>query len=129
MFLELALNEDGTMPGEPLGFLEGFIWFFVAPVSIVLFIWVAVVALENVQKSKKNRIKQDLITRRALSCYLQSFDFINLFASLIATQFHFRVERFLRAMAEGVCIAQQLLHQLTTSFPVAVEVIMRGITS
>jgi hypothetical protein len=46
-----------------MGFLEGFIWFFVAPVSIVLFIWIAVVALENVQKSKKNRIKQDLITR------------------------------------------------------------------
>jgi hypothetical protein len=51
------------MPGEPLGFLEGFIWFFVTPVSIVLFIWVAVVALENVKKAKKNRVKQDLITR------------------------------------------------------------------
>lgn len=61
--ITLALNEDGSMPGEPLGFLEGFIWFFVAPISIVLFIWVTVVALENVKKSKKNRVKQDLISR------------------------------------------------------------------
>ena len=61
--IKLALNEDGSMPGEPLGFLEGFTWFFIAPVSIVLFIWVTVVALENVKKSKENRIKQDLITR------------------------------------------------------------------
>jgi hypothetical protein len=61
--IKLALNEDGSMPGEPLGFLEGFLWFFVAPVSIVLFIWVTVVALENVNKAKKNRAKQDLITR------------------------------------------------------------------
>ena len=61
--IKLALNEDGSLPGEPLGFLEGFTWFFIAPVSIVLFIWVTVVALENVKKSKKNRIKQDLITR------------------------------------------------------------------
>ena len=61
--IKLALNEDGSMPGEPLGFLEGFLWFFVAPVSIVLFIWVTVVALENVNKAKKNRVKQDLITR------------------------------------------------------------------
>jgi hypothetical protein len=61
--IKLALNEDGSMPGEPLGFLEGFTWFFIAPVSIVLFIWATVVALENVKKSKKNRIKQDLITR------------------------------------------------------------------
>jgi hypothetical protein len=61
--IKLALNEDGSMPGEPLGFLEGFIWFFIAPVSIVLFIWLAVVALENVKKAKKSRVKQDLITR------------------------------------------------------------------
>ena len=61
--IKLALNEDGSMPGEPLGFLEGFTWFFFAPVSIVLFIWLTVVALENLKKSKKNRIKQDLITR------------------------------------------------------------------
>jgi len=51
------------MPGEPLGFLEGFTWFFIVPISIVLFIWVSVVALENVKKAKKNRVKQDLITR------------------------------------------------------------------
>ena len=61
--IKLALNENGSMPGEPLGFLEGFTWFFIAPVSIVLFIWLTVVALENLKKSKKNRIKQDLITR------------------------------------------------------------------
>ncbi len=61
--ITLALNEDGSMPREPLGFLEGFIGCFVAPVSIVLFIWLTVVALENVKKSKKNRVKQDLITR------------------------------------------------------------------
>ena len=61
--IKLALNEDGSMPGEPLSFLEGFIWFFIAPVSIVLFIWLAVVALENVKKAKKSRVKQDLITR------------------------------------------------------------------
>ena len=61
--IKLALNEDGSMPGEPLGFLEGFTWFFIAPVSIVLSIWVTVVALENVKKSKENRIRQDLITR------------------------------------------------------------------
>ena len=61
--IKLALNEDGSLPGEPLCFLEGFTWFFIAPVSIVLSIWVTVVALENVKKSKENRIKQDLITR------------------------------------------------------------------
>lgn len=61
--IRLALNEDGSLPGEPLGFLEGFIWFFAVPVSIVLFIWIAVVAQENVKKAKKNRVKQDLITR------------------------------------------------------------------
>ena len=61
--IKLALNEDGSMPGEPLGFLEGFIWFFVTPVSIVLFIWLAVIAIENVNRAKKNRVKQDLITR------------------------------------------------------------------
>jgi len=61
--IKLALNEDGSLPGEPLGFLEGFTWFFIAPVSIVLSIWVTVVALENVKKSKENRIRQDLITR------------------------------------------------------------------
>ena len=61
--ISIALNEDGSMPGEPLGFLEGFNWFFIVPISIVLFIWVSVVALENVKKAKKNRVKQDLITR------------------------------------------------------------------
>ena len=63
MSIQLALNEDGAMPGEPLAFLEGFLWFFVTPVSITLFIWVVVVALENVKKSKANRAPSDVITR------------------------------------------------------------------
>ena len=63
MSIQLALNEDGSMPGEPLAFLEGFLWFFVTPVSITLFIWVAVVALENVKKSKANRAPIDVTTR------------------------------------------------------------------
>ncbi len=61
--LILALNEDGSMPGEPLGFLEGFIWFAVVPIGISLFIWVAVVAQENVKKAKRNHNKADVITR------------------------------------------------------------------
>lgn len=61
--LNMALNEDGAMPGEPLGFLEGFIWFVVAPVGFSLFVWVAVVAQENWKKSKSTRRKQDVITR------------------------------------------------------------------
>lgn len=63
MLIELALNEDGAMPGEPLGFLEGFFWFFVTPVSITLLIWVLVVALENVKESKANRTPSDVLTR------------------------------------------------------------------
>ncbi|MEN9305230.1 MAG: hypothetical protein RLY76_498 [Actinomycetota bacterium] len=61
--LNLARNEDGSMPGEPLGFLEGFIWFAVVPIGISLFVWVAVIAQENWKKSKTNRTKQDVITR------------------------------------------------------------------
>jgi hypothetical protein len=66
--LQLALNEDGSMPGEPLPFLEGFIWFVVVPVAITLFVWVAVVAQENLKRSRQNRAgqaqaKQDVITR------------------------------------------------------------------
>lgn len=63
MFINLALNEDGSMPGEPLGFLEGFLWFFVTPVSITLFIWVMVVALENVKKGKKRDQNSNVFTR------------------------------------------------------------------
>lgn len=63
MSIQLALDEDGSMPGEPLAFLEGFLWFFVTPVSITLFIWVAVVALENVKKNKANPAPSDVITR------------------------------------------------------------------
>lgn len=59
----LALNEDGSLPGEPLPFIEGFIWFFVAPTLIFVLVWVLVVAAENVKKSKRNRVKQDVITR------------------------------------------------------------------
>jgi len=66
--LKLALNEDGSMPGEPMGFLQGFIWFVVVPVSISLFIWVAVVAQENLKRARQNRggqghASQDVITR------------------------------------------------------------------
>ncbi len=61
--LTLALNEDGSMPGEPMGFLEGFVWFVVAPVGISLFVWVSVVAQENWKRAKSNRTKQDVITR------------------------------------------------------------------
>jgi hypothetical protein len=66
--LQLTLNEDGAMPGEPLGFLQGFIWFVVVPVGITLFIWVAVVAQENLKRARQNRggqghSKQDVITR------------------------------------------------------------------
>jgi hypothetical protein len=63
MSIKVALNEDGSMPGEPLAFLEGFLWFFVTPVSITLFIWVVVVALENVKRNKANRTPSDVITR------------------------------------------------------------------
>ena len=59
----LALNEDGSLPGEPLPFLEGVIWFFVTPLAIFALVWVLVVASESVKNSKKNRVKQDVITR------------------------------------------------------------------
>jgi hypothetical protein len=58
----LALNEDGSMPGEPLPFIEAITWFFLAPVGIFLIVWLLVVAAENV-KSKKSRVKQDVLTR------------------------------------------------------------------
>ena len=61
--LTLALNEDGSMPGEPMGFVEGFVWFVVVPVGISLFVWVSVVAQENWKRAKSNRTKQDVITR------------------------------------------------------------------
>jgi hypothetical protein len=59
----LALNEDGSLPGDPLPFLEGVLWFFVAPTAIFLAVWVLVVASENLKKSKRNRYKEDVITR------------------------------------------------------------------
>jgi hypothetical protein len=58
----LALNEDGSMPGEPLPFIEAITWFFIAPVGIFIVVWLLVVAAENV-KSKKQRVKQDVLTR------------------------------------------------------------------
>jgi hypothetical protein len=66
--LQLALNEDGALPGEPMGFLQGFIWFVIVPVAITLFIWVAVVAQENLKRARQNRggqghSSQDVITR------------------------------------------------------------------
>jgi hypothetical protein len=59
----LALNEDGSLPGEPLPFLEGFLWFFVTPTAILLAVWLLVVASENLKKSRRNRYTQDVITR------------------------------------------------------------------
>ncbi|MFM8384200.1 MAG: hypothetical protein ACKN96_04380 [Actinomycetota bacterium] len=59
----LALNEDGSLPGDPLPFLESFLWFFVAPTAIFLAVWVLVVAFENLKKSKRNRYEDDVITR------------------------------------------------------------------
>ena len=61
--MNLAMNEDGSLPGEALAFLEGIIWFFVAPVGIFLAVWLLVVASENLKRSKQNRIKQSVITR------------------------------------------------------------------
>lgn len=61
--LKLALNEDGSMPGESLPFLQGVIWFFVIPVGIVLVITVLVLAQEKAKKSRKMRLNQDLISR------------------------------------------------------------------
>jgi len=61
--LRLALNEDGSLPGVPLSFLHGVIWFFITPVSIFLLVIVLVIAQENMKKSKKKRVKEDLITR------------------------------------------------------------------
>lgn len=58
-----ALNEDGSLPGEPLPFLEGFIWFFIAPVGIFLAVWLLVVAAENVKKARSSRTKIDVLTR------------------------------------------------------------------
>ncbi|MFM7623509.1 MAG: hypothetical protein ACKO5V_01650 [Actinomycetota bacterium] len=58
----LALNEDGSMPGEPLPFIEAVTWFFIAPVGIFLAVWLLVVTAENV-KAKKKRVKQDVLTR------------------------------------------------------------------
>ncbi len=59
----LALNEDGSMPGEPLPFIEALTWFFIIPVGIFLLVWLLVVASENVNKSRKKRVKQDVLTR------------------------------------------------------------------
>ena len=61
--MNLAMNEDGSLPGEALPFLEGIIWFFVAPVGIFLAVWLLVIASENLKRSKQNRIKQNVITR------------------------------------------------------------------
>lgn len=59
----LALNEDGSLPGDPLPFLEGFNWFFVTPMAIFALVWILVVASESMKNSRKNRAKQDVITR------------------------------------------------------------------
>ena len=61
--MNLALNEDGSLPGEPLPFLDAIIWFLVTPVGIFLAVWLLVVASENLKRSRQNRTKQDVITR------------------------------------------------------------------
>lgn len=61
--LNLALNEDGSLPGEPLSFLTGVIWFFITPVGITLLITLLVITQENVKKARKKRVKEDVITR------------------------------------------------------------------
>ena len=61
--LNLALNEDGSLPGEPLSFLNGVIWFFITPVGITLLITLLVITQENVKKARKKRVKEDVITR------------------------------------------------------------------
>ncbi len=63
MFLRWALNEDGSLPGEPLPFLEGVLWFFVLPVSITLIIVVLVLAQEKVKKARRMGAPRELLTR------------------------------------------------------------------
>jgi hypothetical protein len=60
--MNLFLNEDGSMPGEPLPFLEAFIWFFVAPVAIFLAVWLFVVASENLKKARAKKYKEEVLT-------------------------------------------------------------------
>lgn len=60
--MNLFLNEDGSMPGEPLQFLEAFIWFFVAPVGIFLAVWLLVVASENLKKARAKKYKEEVLT-------------------------------------------------------------------
>jgi hypothetical protein len=50
------------MPGEPLPFLEAFIWFFVAPVGIFLAVWLLVVAGENLKKARAKKYKEEVLT-------------------------------------------------------------------
>mgnify|MGYP006283570211 FL=1 len=50
------------MPGEPLPFLEAFIWFFVAPVGIFLAVWLFVVASENLKKARTKKYKEEVLT-------------------------------------------------------------------
>ncbi|HEY9276370.1 MAG: hypothetical protein RLY74_604 [Actinomycetota bacterium] len=61
--MNLALSEDGSLPGEPLPFLDAVIWFFVLPVSIFLVVWLLVVAGENMKKSKMRKAKPELLTQ------------------------------------------------------------------
>jgi hypothetical protein len=59
----LAMNEDGSLPGEPLPFFDAFLWFFITPVGIFLLIWILVLASESLKKSKQSRKSEDLLTR------------------------------------------------------------------
>jgi len=61
--MNLALSEDGSLPGDPLPFLDAVIWFFVAPVSIFLVVWLLVIAGENLTKAKKRKSKPESLTQ------------------------------------------------------------------
>ncbi|MFM7542574.1 MAG: hypothetical protein ACKO75_04670 [Actinomycetales bacterium] len=61
--MNLALSEDGSLPGDPLPFLHSIIWFFITPVAIFALVWLLVVAGENIKKARSRKIKPDLLAQ------------------------------------------------------------------
>lgn len=61
--MNLALSEDGSLPGDPLPFLDAVVWFFIIPVAIFLVVWLLVIASENLHKSKQRKAKPELLTQ------------------------------------------------------------------
>ena len=61
--MNLALNEDGSLPGDPLPFLHAFTWFFLIPIGIFALVWLLVVAGENLKKARVRKTKQELLTQ------------------------------------------------------------------